>query len=560
MTSITWTDRSRIETYQRCPRMRWLEYHEGPGGRGIVPTRKPLPLALGGSVHKGLEFMLNWAMESYATDGELGMPRTMEDEAVAAALADFATHRSALALDLAESTAIAAEVDPKDSGFDAQVLATARDLGMAPDDPTMQELLGRQRNAAAEFDDWLWREQGALVEGLVRAYARQRLGPLLEEFEVLEVEREGDWELAELREEVIQESPVYNVLVDGAEIRFMSRPDALLRNRNDNSLYLLSYKTAATWDVRKARDAEHDMQGLSEGIEVERRLGEWWNELYHEPEQHKMICNALGISAAMYKFLVSIPAPPRILGIRYEYLLKGYRAEDRDLSARFGIRVWSQRSHLLTRYVATSTPARGVAAYAVGDQCWSYDYHKEDGSTSKLSWQNWKRQSVWDGGCGVKAWIDALDATAETMSAYDSTTGAEPRSLGYSGPAQSLGFTATHPLDEVFPAPLTVYRQDDQLRDWIEQVEAQETRVVESVAAVEAANDEGERRHLLNKFFPMSRKSCSYPSECAMVRLCFGGEDIRHAPLESGFYKIRVPNHIQERGVEADPESSRIRS
>ena len=63
------------------------------------------------------------------------------------------------------------------------------------------------------------------------------------------------------------------------ESRFMSRPDALLRSRADNSLYILSYKTAATWDIRKARDAEHDMQGLREGVEVERRLREWWEEL-----------------------------------------------------------------------------------------------------------------------------------------------------------------------------------------------------------------------------------------------------------------------------------------
>jgi hypothetical protein len=534
MTSITYTDRSRIETFQSCPRKRWLEYHEGPSGRGIVSTRKPLPLAVGGSVHKGLESLL------------LGHS---EDEAVAAALADFATHRSALALDIAESSAIAAEVDPKDQGFDAQVLATARDLGMSPDDPALTELLGRQRNAAAEFDDWLWREQASLVEGMIRAYSRRRLAPLLEEFEVLEVEREGDWELAqwegrEIRhDESVKLGTVYSASADYS-LRFMSRPDALLRSRADNSLYLLSYKTAATWDVRKARDAEHDMQGLSEGIEVERRLGQWWTVL-HGTDKHNP--DLAEIPIATQNYLASLPSPPRILGIRYEYLLKGYRSEDRDLSARFGIRVWSQRSHLLTRYVATSTPARGIAAYAVGDQCWSYDYHKEDGSTSKLAWQNWKREPVWDGGCGVKAWIDALDATAETMSAYDSTTGAEPRSLGYSGPAQSLGFTATHPLDEVFPAPLTVYRQDDQLRDLVDQIEAQEVRVAEGVAAVAGAADAGERRHLLNVHFSQTRRACCYPALCVYEKICFGGDSIQADPVGSGLYQIRTPNHSQEK-------------
>jgi hypothetical protein len=500
-------------------------------------------------VHKGLESLL------------LGHS---EDEAVAAALADFATHRSALALDIAESSAIAAEVDPKDQGFDAQVLATARDLGMSPDDPAMQELLGRQRNAAAEFDDWLWREQAALVEGLVRAYARRRLGSLLEEFEVLEVEREGDWELAELREEVVQEWPVYNVLVDGAAIRFMSRPDALLRSRNDNSLYLLSYKTAATWDIRKARDAEHDMQGLSEGVEVERRLGEWWALLHDgscEGLTNNEACNEIGVEQsdmATVAYLRHLPAPPRILGIRYEYLLKGGRWEDDRLSKHFGIKVWSQRSPLIRRYVAHSTPSRGKNAggFNIGDHCWSWDYHLEDGTVSKLSASNWHSESVWDGSDGmtIKEWIDALDATAEAMSAYDSTTGAEPRSLGYSGPAQSLGFTATHPLDEVFPAPLTVYRQDDQLRDLVDQIEAQEVRVADGVAAVAEATDAGERRHLLNVHFPQSRRSCCYPSLCVFDRVCFGGEDIQADPVGSGLYQIRVANHSQERdGARAEP-------
>jgi len=548
MTKVIYTDRSRTESHQRCARLRFLEYHQN--GIGIQPMNKPLPLVVGGSVHVGLEHLL--------------LGRT-EDQAVAAALSDFSLHRSALALDTTETAAMA--VTPID-GFDVQMAAQARELGMDPGDPQLTELFQRQRNAAAEFDGWLFNEQASLVEALVRAYSRRRLRPLLEEFEVLEVEREGDWSLAS----VALETPKW-VCVDcgkyvdkgneygkspcciaelaeyeSAEIRFMSRPDALLRSRADNSLYILSYKTAATWDIRKARDAEHDMQGLSEGVEVERRLGEWWQQI--------QAVKALGrdgdlaktddIPKATWAYLRDLSAPPRILGIRYEYLLKGYRSEDKDLSARFGIKVWAQKSHLIRKYVATSVPSRGASAYSVGDECWSYDWIKDDGSTSKLAWQNWKSRPVWEDGT-VKAWIDALDDTQMAMSAYDSTTGAEPREMGYKGAAQALGYTATHPLDEVFPAPMIVYRSDDQLRDWIEQVEAQETRVVEAVARVEAATDEGEKRHLLNVLMPMSRRACSYPTECAFTKLCYGGDDVRRSPLESGLYRAREPHHTPER-------------
>ena len=512
-----WTDRSRTEQYQRCPRLRFLEYHEGPDHMGIQPSRKPLALCVGGSVHVGLEHLL------------LGMD---EDAAVLAAIADFSQFKSALALDLAESTAMATPVE----GFDAQVAAQARELGLDESDPQVAELFARQRNAAAEFDAWLYAEQSALVEGLVRAYARRRLPVLLAEFEVLEVEREGQWLLSHRADD--PDAGCY----EGYDLYFMSRPDALLRSRTDNSLYLLSFKTAATWDVRKARDAEHDMQGLSEGVEVERRLSDWWDQLHNKER-------AVGdiMEPATREYLLALPAPPRILGIRYEYMLKGYRSEDKDLSARFGLKVWAQKSHLVRKYVATSVPSRGVSAYNVGDECWSYDWLKDDGSSSKLAWQNWRSRPVWEDGPGaVKAWIDRLDATEMTMSAEDSTVGLEPRPLGYKSAAQALGLTATHPLDDVFPAPLTVYRSDDQLRDWVEQVEAQERRVAEAVAQVESAADDGDRRHALNVHFPMARRACSYPTECAFTKVCYGGDDIRSAPLESGLFKVRVPNHPQE--------------
>jgi hypothetical protein len=197
-----------------------------------------------------------------------------------------------------------------------------------------------------------------------------------------------------------------------------------------------------------------------------------------------------------------------------------------------------------------------------------------------LYYKTWRPTAVWEH-MPIRDWIGMLDASTETMSAYDSTTGMEPRSLGWGSPAQAQGYTTTHPLDEVFPAPLTVYRQDDDLRDWVEQVEAQERRVAEGVAQVAATTgpdlsveraaygayhsskgipvepnegNEGEKRHLLNVLFPMSRKACSYPSECAFTRVCYGGEDIRRDPLASGLYRARVPNHPAEAGGGASQE------
>ena len=110
----------------------------------------------------------------------------------------------------------------------------------------------------------------------------------------------------------------------------------------------------------------------------------------------------------------------------------------------------------------------------------------------------------------------------------------------------------------MFLPPIVIYRNDDDLRDMVEQMEAAERRTAEGVAAVSGASDDGERRSLLNRHFPQTRRACSWPTECPYVKICYGGEDIRRAPLDSGLYRIRVPNHEQE-VVDAAPSRLPVR-
>lgn len=569
MTQRIYTDRSRIITRERCPRRRWIEFHEA--GTGIVPSRTPLPLAVGGAVHAGLAVLLEGAQSMISTspigafdwvvDGA-----HLEDDAVKIALAEFSTHRQGLALDANELAAMQPTEAAKQ--FQSQVIAQARELGMDP--AAMGQLGADPAVAQGEFDRYLWAEQSALVEALVRAYARRRLRPLLEQFEVLEVEREGEWKLSEWRwggshnwvgmqcsqcGVTVQDNKTGPRCDVNYELWFMSRPDALLRERQTNELYLLSYKTTAQWDVRKARDIEHDMQGLSEGVEVERRLGEWWQVLHGADKTSPILGE---ISIPMQQYLHALPAPPRIHAIRYEFLLKGERWKDKELSARLGIEVRSQKSHLVRQYVAVSTPKKGDGGYSLGDVCWSWDFYRpEDDRDSMLAWQNWKSRAVWSDnpyaiGAGVKNWIDKLDASELLMSGEDSTVGLAPRELGWKSPAQAMGVTKQHPLDAVFIPPVVVYRSDDHLRDWVEQVEHTERETAEHVAEVNAASDPGERRSLLNRYFPQHRQSCEYPSTCPYARdrvgVCWGSAEMQADPLGvgGGEYVRRVPNHPAE--------------
>jgi hypothetical protein len=551
-----WTDRSRILSFQRCPRSRWYEYHQD--SLGIRSARLPLPLAVGLSVHVGLAELLQCYLSvapNYKSIDELlasGVLRAFENDAVRAALADFATHSPALSLDTTELAAQTAGVD---------LVALGDPAAMDAQSKAILDEVGR---AQREYDRYLAAEQTALVEGMVRAYARRRLRVLLEQFEVLEVEREGEWLLAggvvcsdcgtrqsEHQREYDLDCQCGGSFKTAPELWFMSRPDALLRERDSNELYLLSYKTAASWDVRKARDAEHDMQGLSEGVEVERRLAAAWDEIHKEAnanvfDESGRVAMKEKYGESTWSFLWRLPAPPRILAVRYEYLLKGDRWIDKPLTSRLGIEVRSQRSPLVRGYLNSGMTA--------GDEQWnvSWDYHKEDGTTSKLYWKSWQSAPVWES-MPVAKWIDMLDQTAMATVADADASGQDVRELGWKSDAQTTGFLSTHPLDDVFVPPVTVFRNDDDLRDMVEQIEAQEVGVARAVAVVDAATDEGERRHLMNVYFPMHRQKCEYPSTCAFVKLCYGGADIRKDPLGSEQYVVREPNHVFEKEAANGP-------
>lgn len=552
MTTKIYVDRSRVEDFQRCGRKRFLTYHEN--NTGIEPTGKGIALVVGGAVHVGLATLLRrgqarmaeWGMAAFETK-DIEWLRQMEDAAVADALADLA--RTRIELDTTELAAMTA-VGPDLAGV------LAESLGLAPDDPRVTTLAERTFQGRGDFDKYLAAEQAALVEGMVRAYARRRLRPLLGMYEVLEVEREGEWKLSEWWVGYSTDPSRDNGSTDDKrELWFMSRPDALLRDRESNQLYILSFKTTGSWDHRKERDARHDMQGLSEGVEVDLRLAAWWEDIHNAATKAEAFKATYGNIAKipptpeMYNYLSSLPAPPRILGIRYEYLLKGDRWKDKDLTARLGVESRVQKSHLIRGYYNQAAKP-GDALWN-----WSWDFLKEDGGKSNLYWKNWRGLPVWEY-MPIRDWIDLLDASEPVMSGEDSTIGLAPRELGWKSPAQGTGYTEGHPLDGAFVTPetcaeLLVYRNEDELRDWFEQVEAQERRVADGIAAVNSAGtDEGARRSALNVHFTQNRHACEYPGTCPFARdkvgICWGGDAMRADPIGSGEYRARTPNHPVE--------------
>ena len=214
-----------------------------------------------------------------------------------------------------------------------------------------------------------------------------------------------------------------------------------------------------------------------------------------------------------------------------------------------------------------SAGAVTTAADALASLKHSFKWTDDLGESKQLYYKNFRQQAAYDL-MPVAQWIDLL-ASGEVQP--------EARQPGDLGKPQDV-------LGDQFPSPIIVYRQDDDLRDWLEQVEAQERRVVEDAAYVHAARpgvmlppriaagadkpevwsedgtevakpyqpavlpvvNESEYRSRLNARFPQNRQSCSYPGECEYAPVCYGGEDIRRDPVGSGRYKARTPNHPVE--------------
>lgn len=644
--NIIYTDRSRIIAAQRCRRLRWLSYHEGKDGMGLEPARKGIHLVVGGAVHSGMEVLLREGQTAidlaagetldaklvnvFDVAGEDGrtVARGIEDRAVRAALADLSRDMGTegVELDAEEAAARVAAASGSNgaggaggieidfSGMPTKLIASAftspeRMLANA-DSPIVIDFSGlvnldetavlplldtaidqiNQKADRTQFEsDYLREELSALVEGMVRAWGRRRWRGTLEQFEVMEVEREGEWRLGEVQGELDedgdrvddgrcancgkwQSEPLLDItdrsndrlrrhpLVckhclftfeasetrwkGSAEIHFLSRHDALLRDRATDFLYLQSFKTTGSWDRRKELDAQVDMQGLSEAVDVDKRFARIWEITHHGPISaggihglaDKMVegqeLNKLG-SLRVVNWIADLSDPPSVLGVRYEYLLKGPRKKDtKQGSPTFGR--WNQESILIRAY-------RQTGITSTDDRwAWTYDWFDNDGrggrKSRRLDYRSWQKAPVWKS-MPVSEWIDKLDR-------FEIQEGAE----GETGePLDALG--------EQFVPVMTVYRNRDETLDWLEQTEFQEVQIARDVEAVRQAEQEGgyaAKRTKLNQLFPQTRSACSYPGLCQFRStptspgICFGAPGAEGDPMVLERFRSRVPNHPME--------------
>jgi len=351
-------------------------------------------------------------------------------------------------------------------------------------------------------------EQVALTEALIRVYvlAPEGLAQLMQQYKVLEVEREEHW--PSFTSTVV---PDHELRVD-----MQARLDALLQERSSSDLYIASFKTAASPDYRNENAGRHDDQGLSEAIMAEHRLRSWARRGVREEgspvaEWFKPYCKAVEDGQD--------PPMPRIMGIQMVYLVKGRREQQE------GEGPCVTQSHLIRGWCREDITEMEYA--------WRYKWSGPDTwpDTGRLKGhtlgKGWKRFNVWEYPGGVKAWIDLLASGTVQPDCGD-------------------------PFANSVQSPMPYFRQDRDMEDWLQSVQAQEQLVAAIAHDVEAHRTEHKAdskslRSLLNISFPMHRRSCDYPSACQFIPLCYGDDSCFISPFSTGIYEPREPHHAAER-------------
>jgi hypothetical protein len=359
---MNYTDRSRILSYQRCPRSRFWEYHYR--GCGIVPDKPSEHLAIGSMLHEGLERLI------------LGQSLT-------------------------------------------DVLEDLRPLQM----------------------DWpeTWTEARWQIDALLTAFSLAGLEKLNSAYEILETEREDQLPLTPL-------------------LTLMTRTDALVEDRSSGDLYIASYKSAGSYDQRKEEYHRHDLQGITEPLSVQHRLGR------------------------------------QVEGVQMVYLIKGIRKKSVDLETgeetkRFG-------SALLYGYNLEGTDEW---AHSYEWTCESpHDVSRGkgcSGGTAHRLGKGWKKLPVatcYPG--GVVGWVNSI----------------------HDGQIQSNARETEQFLDRYIVIPPPICRDQEEMKERIEEITFQED-MLDTICRENLMTKE-----LAAKVFPRYEHSCTYPSICKFHSLCWG--------------------------------------
>lgn len=439
------TSRSAVLTYQVCPRKRYLNYHVNQ--TGITSSFLNLDLAIGSCCHRGLQHLLEHCRVHHP-DGDF--EEKCIDEAVEHALNmwmnDFCSNCNFKARGLEDFT-------------------------------------------------YVMYESANLIEGLIRSWAIYRLPLFLEQYEVLEVEKE---EIFPFNKDVI----------------FQAKADGLLRNRSNNELVILSIKTAAQFLPITMTQILYDMQGMSEIACVKNRLNNITSEILDDTLNKKYLkfAKELNITQELYNYLSNNLQKGgdnsiKIKMVQYEYLLKGqYRQESDGL--------YKRQSFLVHPLKQDTFMIIGSGGFKTTPD--SFKWKTGSGRPPK----GWSKCDIWEE-ISMKEWINLLASNLVQ-------------------PEEGIAFSSLFPNSE----ETLVIRSEEEIKEWEISTKYQEQSIFEKLNLMKIMNNPEEG---LAMFFPKNTQNCTnfYGGSCQFIPLCHEGMEIDTA-ISNGLYFIRKPHHELE--------------
>lgn len=421
------TDRSRTIVFGKCERQRFFEYHCLL--TGIRKAKLNLATSVGTAAHRGRSLLLE------GKDIE---------EAVFISIKEFS------------ESILSTEIDLEDN----------------------------------EEQLFVFEEQKAMIEGMIRIWNIVQLPKLLKEYEVMDIEQILVNEPNLIGSKIVKaiEPEINWVLVPSDEnnsaIEFMSRPDAIYRSKLTGNLVVDSFKTTSsntnmTWneDGEPVDKNKYDDQGISELIAVETLTGE------------------------------------KVESIKMDFFIKGRRVkslytfpdgttEKRKLQQSFIVHPWKKDGGFEVEY---ST---------------KFSWTDEMGNNRRLG-KGWKRVDIWQE-MTMKEWIQIL-----VDEFYED-------------------------LESVVLTPEPYMRQEDDIQNWKEQIGYQEDTIrrhldhLKSIDPLLPGPRESKSgkvyKTMLNRYFPQRRDNCyQWGGFCPFAISCWEGE-----PTISSLYEKRIPHHEKE--------------
>lgn len=559
-TRAFYAHRSGNETFQYCPRKRYLAYHYKGTGVNLFP---PIYFDIGTAVHAGLAWLLTYGK------GKFVKPYGPAVKVCPRCGSDWESH--SFNVDMCPICA-----DQYSDDTDVAQVAIEAALDFWHQSPVYLNL--------PEFEQL---EQDTLIAGLIWTFYYRAWPVFIAKFEVLMVEAPSA-------------DPIL-FTVDEIEcvLWLLSRPDAILRDRKTGDVVALNWKTINDPSDERRENITNSLQINLEAFYAEQLYSTWLDGEYQPtiPKglKGKGLMTWLDADQRRYKALPRVVAYSQIV-----YLVKGQRtlslADGTDLNSEEADaypdadRVWRQNSFLCYQYVnlgqlqtcpmvrrkGKDIPccASGAATHGAehGDDClatekqraknlpkvhadrsWNHRFYECGKQSYNQLDKGFVKSPVWESEeipegfySAVQAWVHSLNLGV----VFPSTRSDEPRNLA-------------NPLDKLVLFEEPVNRDRDRQVRFREQVIEREIGIAKSLIRVETAIAEGYHLpdgspamfdDLLDVHFPQHLISCRKPTRCEFDKLvCNISQELRR-PVEElvqivqgGVWQRRQPHHAGER-------------